>query len=303
MRSVFYTFTFFFLLCSAVPGEEINLSQMLTDLVFSSAPNRTLIFPNGGGAVCHANESITGLYLNVGDRVRGGTDVGGAYKCMVEFSAVHSVPDKITYSEVTLSPLPDAVSTKPFRYANCTSTVVPISDEVSLTTTEGSSVSVSTKVTSGTSTKIAGDIALPIGSVKLGMSTSQEVVFNREDNNSNVNNHQTSSEVSQKLSLSITPMTLHETTLTKKMTSGYVDFDGIVQISGDVGLRVLNRQTSAQVNFVPLGSLTDLIPNYATLSALHLKGQLWVVRGEAVTRIDKEIKLTNNSEFCRSAPR
>jgi len=274
-------------------GQEIDLSRVISAAIFASAPAGIAI-PGTNGALCHQDGSITGLY-SIFRTVR--TDISPSYRCSMSFANIRAIPGNVTYSEVMLSPLPDSVSSQPFQYANCGPTPITITDEVSLTTTEGLSFTASTTVTEGGTTTLGGSLELPLKSLKLGMSASQVVTFSRTQNTSQANNLQTTSTINRKISITVPASTVHETKLLKKMSSGYVDFDGTVELNGEVKMAIILR---ANPQGAPpptqIGQLSDYIPEAARV--VHLKGQIWNVRGETVTRVDKETRIPVGSPVC-----
>jgi hypothetical protein len=273
--------------------QEIDLSRVISAAIFASAP-KGIPIPGTNGALCHRDGSITGLYA-IFRTAR--NDVSPSYKCSLSFVNIRAIPGNVTYSEVKLSPLPDSVSSQPFQYANCGPTPITINDEVSLTTTEGLSFTTSTSVTEGETTTIGGSLELPLKAVKIGMSASHVVTFSRTQSTSQVNNLQTASTINRKISITVPANTVHETKLLKKMSSGYVDFDGTVSLNGEVKMSLILRSNpQGAPPPTQVGQLSDYIPEPAR--NVHLKGQIWNVRGETVTRVDKETRIAVGSPIC-----
>lgn len=277
--------------CSA---QEINLSDSLSSAIFSNRPGHAIYVPDLK-FTCHPDGTVSGLPGTIPGAL------GPYLKCVIGYSHIHVIPVNVLYSDVKYSPLPDAVSAKPFLYTNCDNTPLPITDEIVLETTEGTSVKKSTVVTAGSNLTLDGKIDLPIKVLTFGMSASENIKFERTDETEESNTQQKASKVTQKILITIAPRSVHETKLIKTMRAGYVDFDGTVEVSGFADLQLQFRKDSTLFgNPIPLGPLSATLPKRARI--LHLKGQMWNVQSEAVNRVDIESPLSADSKVCNLTP-
>ena len=284
MRKILSSLLLFSLISSA-SADEINLTTELSKVLFvgkSSVP-----FPGVENTFCTPNGQINGNPF-----------VAAFYDCVYYFRNVRATSIEVTYSDVKKGAIPDSIVSQPFTYKNCTNSPLPVSDTISVTTTEGQSISTSTALTEGSNSTMTTSISVPVKAVTFGMTDSKTVNFSKTVTDATQNTYTKSSTVTQSLNFTIPPMTAREVRLEKVLTTGYIDFDGTVSFEADVGLRIKDKQNGQIVaQEVSMGTLTALTPNPAD-RVLHLKGQIWNVKGEAVSRKDKDYSLADNPTAC-----
>lgn len=274
-------------LTTFVKAQEINLSNELTKALFAT---KTTINIPGTTAPCNAN----------GDPEPPFPFITGNYKCVYLFKNIRTIPVTVSYSEVKKGAIPDAIVSKTFSYKNCTSEPYPVADSISVSTGEGSSITTSTSITEGSTATLTTNINIPIKAVSFGINDSKGVSFSKTVDDSEANNYTKQETVTQPLNATIAPMTVRKIVLQKTLTTGYIDFEGIVSFEADVDFALKKLSNGQLTNVVPIGTLTSLIPN-ASDRTITLKGQIWNVDGAEVERTDTVFNLTANSPECASA--
>lgn len=273
---------------STALAEEINLTTELSKVLF--AGKSSIPFPG-----------VPNTYCTAGGPIEGPPFLAATLDCVFYFRNVRSTSVDVTYSEVKKGAIPDSIVSQPFTYQNCTTSPLPVTDSISVTTTEGQSISTSTALTEGSNSTFTTSISVPIKALPFSMTDVKNVNFSKTVTDASQNSFTKSSTVTQALNFSLAPMTAREVRLEKVLTTGYIDFDGIVSFEADVGLRLRKKETGEILQQeVIIGTLSNFTPNPAD-RVLHLKGQVWNVKGEAVSRKDNEYSIKDDPSLCKDA--
>lgn len=281
-----------FFVCATATGQEINLSVELNKMLFNGK-SRVRYWPeppnsDPSEAWCDTNGNFNT------------TEFQSSYNslCVVTYRNVRVVPVRIDYSEVKKSALPDAIVAEEYSYKNCSPNPLTITDEKTFTTTEGYSISATTTVSEGSSVGSDVGLTIPIYATQLGITEKNTVSFKKDTATDNKQNFVAAKMVKQQLSFQVDPETERTVRMEKRITTDYLEFDGVVTLDADVHIPV--RRSDGQLGEPQhadyrLSSFTPKVED----RTLHLKGQIWNVKGEKIERSDRVRTKNDAPDLCQ----
>lgn len=226
-------------------------------------------------------------------------------RCMYRFDNVRLVPINVSYSGVKKPAFPERIVSSPFFYKNCTDSSYVVADNISISTTEGQTVTTSTVLTTADNVTWSGNVGFNIEVLQFGGSVQRQVTYSTMLTDQTTTDFTTNKTLTQAINLTIPPKTLREVRLEKKLSTGYIDFVGTVSVDADVSLsyKIVNAPGShgrPQMPFFSIGKLSDLVSPAARIQKLD--GQVWNVEGQQVFRSDFETPVGGGIE-CNGAGR
>lgn len=278
-------------------SEELNLTESLRQALYAGrdriAIPKTPIYCKSNGVVHDPNVRWRRGYSE---------DTHGAL-CEFFFQNVRLIAttEGATYSAVKRNAIPNRIVSKSFPYRNCTSSSMPINDTLSVTTREGQSVTVSTAMTRGTNVEGSSTATLVIDGSQLGSGTRRTVTVTTEQRKQKQDDFSVDETLTQTLAgLTVEAMTEREITLGKELSTDYIEFNAEVLANADVLVRFTPLVRGSVSPLIPVGAITDFIPNKKSPS-LRLRGRLWNVQAERIVREDRTRQLTQ--EECERGNR
>lgn len=268
-------------------ADELNLTNELTKALFYGKD--TIPFPGTPSSFCKQDGTAIGNpFLSL-------------FTCVYYFNNIRTTPIDVTYSAVKQPAIPTTIVSKPFYYKNCTPDPYPVNDTLSVSTMEGASLTTTTTIMEGSSATLATNITIPVKGVQLGINDSKSASYSKTVGENTTTSYQSQTTVTQQLTgVTIQPMTLRLINLEKTLTTGYIDFDGTVSVEADVSMTIRSKSDGKLSNMVSIGNLTSFTPTLDGRT-LHLKGQVWNVKGEKVERKDKITSLKDDPKLCEDS--
>lgn len=286
-RGLPWTLAFTSLLSQPCNAQEIDLGAEVKRMAFA----RDGFLPlrdKGNVHKCMPNGDITDIHPLVNALVY----------CGYRFDNIRSVAVSVNYSDVKPAAVPISSVKEVWQYANCDSKPVVISDNISVATTEGATITTSTSVTYSSSSSTTANITVPVKAISIGLSNTESVNFTKNQSDSNVINRQETRSTTQAINITVPPKTVHVTTLERTISNAYIDFDGVVVLNADIILEPRRRKDNSILEGGrSLGALVDYAPDEAART-IHLKGQIWSAKGLNTNRTDIEKPINVDSPPC-----
>ena len=273
-------------------ADEIDLTVELNKVLFSETnkvPIYHLEMPN---AFCRSDGSLEGAH----------PIVAAAVRCGFRFTNVRAVSVDVSYSSPKAAAIPTTLVKDVWQYQNCSSLPLPITDNISLSSQEGSSVTTSTSVTTGSNTTTTAGVTVPIYAVQFSYSANVQYSFSKTDTTQQASSLTETRSTVQNINVTVPPLSVYAVTLQKEVSNAYIDYDGIVTLDADVLMHPMRGPAAKQDPQGPdisLGKLSQVASTAAR--TVHLKGQIWNAKGHSVVRNDKVTPIEDMNAVCPKA--
>ena len=269
-------------------ADEIDLSKVLKDILYKNSQVIPVQTP-GFRFTCNKDGAMTDDRGNISSVT---------LRCGFKYDNIRAVSTEVSYTSAKPAAIPTSIVREVWSYANCYDHAVPINDSISVTSSEGSSITESTQVQAGSSSSLTTSLTIPIKAVSLGITAVQSLNYSSTATSSSTINLQQSRATTQAITISVPPRTVHSTSLERTLSNAYIDFDGVVTLDADVYLQAFRLKDGASAGpDVPAGKLSDFTSAEADRK-IHLKGQIWNAKGIDTNRTDAEHSIPEGSQIC-----